>query len=118
MARAVQPKTLDHVAFWVADRDPIEAAERIIADMPNRPEIQYSGSKAFYSSITDRITLPPRELFESVEEFYATLDHELIHACGSPKRLRAITVKRSESRQTAPSRRSTPSSSNAISGCM
>jgi catechol 2,3-dioxygenase-like lactoylglutathione lyase family enzyme len=25
MARAVQPKTLDHVAFWVADRDPIAA---------------------------------------------------------------------------------------------
>jgi catechol 2,3-dioxygenase-like lactoylglutathione lyase family enzyme len=23
MARAVQPKTLDHIAFWVADRDPI-----------------------------------------------------------------------------------------------
>jgi catechol 2,3-dioxygenase-like lactoylglutathione lyase family enzyme len=29
MARAVQPKTLDHVAFWVADRDPIaELLER------------------------------------------------------------------------------------------
>src|ERR1700704_4270566 len=25
MARAVQPKPLDHVAFWVADRDPIAA---------------------------------------------------------------------------------------------
>ena len=61
------------------EHDPIEAAERIIAGMPNPPEIQYSGSKAFYSSITDRITLPPRSLFESVEEFYATLDHELVH---------------------------------------
>jgi len=74
------------------EHDPIEAAERIIADMPNRPEIQYTGSKAFYSSITDRITLPPRELFESVEEFYATLDHDLIHACGSPKRLNRESI--------------------------
>jgi antirestriction protein ArdC len=45
------------------EHDPIEAAKRIIADMPNRPVTQYTGSKAFYSSITDQITLPPRELF-------------------------------------------------------
>jgi len=69
------------------EHDPIEAAERIIADMPNRPEIQYTGSKAFYSSITDRITLPPRELFTSVEEFYATALHETVHSSGSEKRL-------------------------------
>ncbi len=67
--------------------DPIEAAERIIAAMPNPPEIQYAGSKAFYSVASDRVTIPLRNLFESVEEFYATLDHELIHSCGAPKRL-------------------------------
>ena len=37
--------------------------------------------------MTDRMTIPPRELFTSVEEFYATLDHELVHSSGSPKRL-------------------------------
>ncbi len=57
--------------------DPIEAAERIIANMPKPPEIQYTGSKAYYSSLTDRITLPPRELFTSAEEFYATALHEI-----------------------------------------
>ena len=31
------------------EHDPIEAAERIIAAMPNPPEIQHAGSKAFYS---------------------------------------------------------------------
>ena len=67
--------------------DPIEAAEKIIAGMPNAPEIQYAGSKAFYSSITDRITLPPRELFVSAEEFYATALHETVHSTGSQKRL-------------------------------
>jgi antirestriction protein ArdC len=65
--------------------DPIEAAERIIAEMPNLPEIQYGGSQAFYNPITDRITLPPRELFTSTEEIYACLFHELGHSSGSPR---------------------------------
>jgi antirestriction protein ArdC len=69
------------------EHDPIEAAEKIIAGMPNPPEIRYAGSKAFYSSITDRITLPPRELFVSAEEFYATALHETVHSTGSQKRL-------------------------------
>ena len=69
------------------EHDPIEAAERIIAGMPNPPELQHAGSKAFYSPITDRITLPPRELFASVEEYYATAFHETIHSTGSEKRL-------------------------------
>jgi antirestriction protein ArdC len=67
--------------------DPIEAVEKIIAGMPNPPEIVRGGSKAFYSPLTDRITLPPRELFISAEEEAATETHELIHASGSEKRL-------------------------------
>jgi len=67
--------------------DPIEAAERIIRGMPNPPQIEHFGSKAFYSPITDRITLPPRELFASAEEYYATALHETVHSSGSRKRL-------------------------------
>ena len=55
--------------------------------MPNPPEIQHAGSKAFYSPITDRITLPPRELFASAEEYYATALHETVHSTGHQKRL-------------------------------
>ena len=80
------PKTETH------EHDPIEAAERIIAEMPNPPEIQYAGSKAFYSSITDRITLPPRELFISAEEQIATTYHEVSHATGHPKRLNRKSI--------------------------
>ena len=69
------------------EHDPIEAAERIIAAMPNPPEIQHAGSKAFYSPIADRITLPPRELFASAEEYYATALHETVHSTGHQKRL-------------------------------
>ena len=74
------------------EHDPIEAAERIIANMPNPPEIQYAGSKAFYSSVTDRITLPPRELFISAEEQMATTYHEVSHATGHPKRLNRKSI--------------------------
>ncbi len=69
------------------EHDPIEAAERIIAAMPNPPEIQHAASKAFYSPITDRITLPPRELFASAEEYNATALHETVHSTGHQKRL-------------------------------
>ena len=74
------------------EHDPIEAAEWIIAGMPNPPEIQHAGSKAFYSPTTDRITLPPRELFTSAEEFYATALHEASHAVGHPKRLNRKSI--------------------------
>jgi antirestriction protein ArdC len=70
------------------ERIPIHVLDRIIADMPNRPEIQYTGSKAFYCSLTDRVTLPPRELFTSAEEFYATALHETVHSSGSENALR------------------------------
>ena len=66
--------------------DPIEAAERIIAKMPKPPEIQYAGSRAVYSPITDRIILPPRELFTSIEKLMATTYHEMSRASGHPKR--------------------------------
>ncbi len=67
--------------------DPIEAVEKIIAGMPNPPEIVREGTKAYYSPITDRITLPPRELFETAAEDAATTLHELSHSSGHQKRL-------------------------------
>jgi antirestriction protein ArdC len=67
--------------------DPIETAERIIAEMPDPPRIEYCGSMAFYSPSTDCITLPPRELFTSAAELYCTTYHELIHSTGSKNRL-------------------------------
>jgi antirestriction protein ArdC len=67
--------------------DPIEAAERIIANMPNPPAIEYAGSEAFYSPSEDRITLPPRELFINAEEHFGTWGHEAAHSTGHPKRL-------------------------------
>ncbi len=67
--------------------DPIAAVEQIIAGMPDPPEIVRAGSQAFYSPLTDRITLPPRELFSSAEAEGETMLHELVHSSGSVKRL-------------------------------
>jgi antirestriction protein ArdC len=74
--------------------DPIEACEKILAGMPNPPEIVHAGDKAFYSPVTDRVTMPPRGLFESAEEYWATLWHECGgHATGHPKRLNRDSIK-------------------------
>ncbi len=69
------------------EHGPIEVAERLVAGMPNPPEIVHGGSKAFYSAISDRVTIPPRNLFSSAEEHVATLVHELVHSSGHQKRL-------------------------------
>jgi antirestriction protein ArdC len=69
------------------EHDPVEAVERIVGEMPNPPTIEHVGSKAFYSSVTDRVTMPPRNLFISSEEYSATLLHELTHSVGHEKRL-------------------------------
>ena len=74
-----QIETREHVA--------IDACSEIIGCMPNAPEIEHGGSRAFYSSVTDHVTLPRAELFTSAEEYYATAFHELIHSTGHSKRL-------------------------------
>jgi len=61
------------------EHTPISTCAETVGCMPNAPEIQHAGSKAFYSALTDRVTLPPPELFTSPEEYYASGFHELIH---------------------------------------
>ena len=60
--------------------------------MPNPPTIQHAGDKVFYSPMTDRITMPPRGLFENAEEYWSSLWHETGHATGHEKRLARPTL--------------------------
>src|SRR5438105_13684938 len=60
------------IGEFVVAIENIVALEKDPERMPNPPEIEFAGSKAFYSPIADRITLPPRELFTSAQEFYAS----------------------------------------------
>ena len=72
------------------DFEPIKDAEAIVSDYIARngaPRLVYGGDRACYSVDLDLLRMPPREAFESPEEFYSTLFHELTHSTGHPKRL-------------------------------
>lgn len=66
---------------------PIDCCEAVVENMPLCPPIQWDQNKAFYSPSTDSIGMPPRDLFDSAEEVYSTLFHELVHATGHKDRI-------------------------------
>lgn len=66
---------------------PIEAAEKIVANMPNAPGIEHGGGRACYSPVLDRVLIPCQEAFRSDEDYYSVLLHELTHATGHQSRL-------------------------------
>jgi antirestriction protein ArdC len=45
------------------------------------------GSRAFYSPSLDYVQVPPRATFDRLEEYYATIFHEFVHATEHPDRL-------------------------------
>ena len=67
---------------------PIEEAARVVREMPKRPNINHGGGRAFYSSLSDSIGMPPAENFISPEEYYSTIFHELVHSTGHEGRLK------------------------------
>jgi antirestriction protein ArdC len=67
--------------------EPIAAAEAIVAGMPNAPKISLRGSQPCYRPKADEVEVPERDRFESAEEFYSTMFHELAHATGHESRL-------------------------------
>lgn len=70
------------------DNNPIDAAERILAAMPNAPAIKHDDkARAFYHPSRDFVNMPPRERFENAAGYYATLFHELTHSTGHTSRL-------------------------------
>ncbi len=64
----------------------IERAEKIVQSMPQPPAIEH-GARASYRPSTDVVMVPPPEVFNSDEQFYSTLFHELLHSSGHPSRL-------------------------------
>jgi len=64
----------------------IEQCEAIVSVMPNAPHTEQS-HRAWYRPSTDTIGMPARGLFNSPEEYYSTLFHELTHSTGHPSRV-------------------------------
>ena len=69
------------------EHDPIDAAERIILSMPNRPTVDIGGVRACYSPLRDHVQVPELFRYEKAEEYYSTFFHELAHATGHESRL-------------------------------
>jgi antirestriction protein ArdC len=67
--------------------DPLEACEKIINEMPKRPEIRNREQRAYYNKAEDFINMPKIETFESSESYYETLFLELLHSTGHTDRL-------------------------------
>lgn len=65
----------------------IAECEQVVADMPKRPTINHKGARACYSPALDAVSMPEAKLFESSEEYYSTLFHELVHSTGHVSRL-------------------------------
>ena len=77
------------------EHEPLEAAERIVDEMPQRPTIKHDYTGASYSPTDDKVRMPKPERFEVGEGYYATLFHELTHATGHSSRLdRKLDTKR------------------------
>jgi antirestriction protein ArdC len=76
-----------------AEPQPVEvsiaACEAIVAGMPNPPVIhrEVHSARAFYMPSADSVTVPDGKDFESGEEYYSTLFHELGHSTGAKSRL-------------------------------
>jgi antirestriction protein ArdC len=66
--------------------NPIEECDRIVRQMPNPPPMEQDG-RAWYRPSTDTVGMPSRNAFNSAEEFYSTLFHELTHSTGHTKRI-------------------------------
>jgi len=67
--------------------DPIPTCERIIDGWAEKPAIVHGGNRACYNPSQDRISMPVRESFGKVEEYYSTLFHEMVHSTGHMSRL-------------------------------
>jgi len=64
----------------------IEACEAIVSGMPNAPA-RCQSDRAWYKPSTDTVGMPPRALFNSGEEYYSTLFHELTYSTGHSSRI-------------------------------
>jgi antirestriction protein ArdC len=73
--------------------DPIAACAALVADYPDAPAIAEHPTQAFYRPNEDTVHIPRLGRFETAEDYYATLFHELTHSTGHPARLNRPTLK-------------------------
>jgi antirestriction protein ArdC len=83
----------DKVAAVFADMgtgepvNPIAEAQAIVDGWKTGPEIAHGGGRACYTPAQDRVSMPQMQTFETGEDYYRTLFHELLHSTGHRNRL-------------------------------
>jgi antirestriction protein ArdC len=77
----------DVPTFTPSEFKPVEAAERIVKGYTDGPVIDHGGSQAFYRPSIDTVKIPEPTRFNSTDEYFSTLFHELSHSTGHTKRL-------------------------------
>jgi antirestriction protein ArdC len=68
----------------------ILSCEELIARMPVKPIIKHNIRGCYYSPAGDYISIPKIEDFETKEEYYSALFHEMIHWTGHETRINRI----------------------------
>lgn len=71
---------------------PIEQCERIVDHWQQKPRMMHGGDYASYNKTLDLVRMPERSYFNSAEEYYSMLFHELTHSTGHPTRLHRATL--------------------------
>lgn len=74
----------------ITDNHPDEFAEDIVVKYINRENITLLHSdsdRAFFSPSQDKVQLPPINMFNSSNDYYGVLFHELTHSTGTKERL-------------------------------
>ena len=77
----------------ISNINPIENAENTANSYCSRSGVRLviqKSNSAYYRPSTDTVTVPLREQFEEISEFYSTLFHELTHSTGHPLRLNRL----------------------------
>lgn len=66
-------------------------AEAIIDNYPNpKPAIIYGGNTASFTPEIDEIRMPHIADFDTIQDYYRTMFHELSHSTGTPSRLNRV----------------------------
>jgi len=68
--------------------------ESVVRNFKDAPVIKQNFARCYYSLSDDYVSLPVISEFNSQEEYYITLFHELIHATGHPERLNRSFIDR------------------------
>lgn len=68
------------------------SAEDLLKNYANKPEVKHGGNRAYYNPAQDFVQMPPKDKFKTLDNYYSTLLHELVHSTGHKDRLNRSTL--------------------------